>query len=317
MGFFHPRCADSRIPRERVELPCWVVRLPVDVARFGREHSCNVGAAFASQSGEGAMPAEQKLQCGQQRRFETTRWSLVLRAAGEDGRKAASQLCDAYWWPVYAFFRSKGARKAEAADITQEFFGALHRRRDLSKVDPERGSFRSWLCVCAERHLYGVRKYERAAKRNPGRVPLSLDGTPVAERPVVEPKDLLTPEHEFNRSWALALHARVMDRLRAYYAARGKLEVFQSLEAVLSGAGSKQSDSEGALRVARSRVNKEVAGQYRRYLRAEIGETVSGPEEIDDEIRELLAALSQPLGILDRGGARDVRASPFAVRRAG
>jgi RNA polymerase sigma-70 factor (ECF subfamily) len=275
------------------------------------------GQRLLLKSGEEAMPAEPKLQCGQQRRFATTRWSLVLRAAGEDGRKAASQLYDAYWWPVYAFFRSKGAREAEAEDITQGFFGALHRRRDLSKVDPARGRFRSWLCVCAERHLYGVRKYERAAKRNKGRIPFSLDAAPVAEPSLVEPKDLLTPEHDFNRSWALALHGRVMDRLRAYYAARGKLQVFQSLEAVLSDAGSKQPDSDGAMRVARCRVNKEVASQYRRYLRAEIGETVSGPEEIDDEIRELLAALSQPLGILDRGGARDVRASPFAVRRTG
>jgi len=259
-------------------------------------------------------------------RFATTRWSLVLRAGGEDGRRAASQLCETYWWPVYAYFRSRGAPEADAEDITQGFFAGLYRRRDFSKVDPERGRFRSWLCVCARHHLAGVRNRERAAKRNHGQPPLSLDAPPSAERSAPEPKDLLTPEHDFNRSWALALHARVMARLRDHYAKSGKLEIFRSVEAILSGANNELAETtvsqapelkEGALRVARCRVNKEVAGLYRRYLRAEIGETVSDPEDIDDEIRELLAALSQPLGILDRGGARDVRASARAERRAG
>jgi len=259
-------------------------------------------------------------------RFRTTRWSLVLRAGGADDRQAASQLCRAYWWPVYAFFRSEGARQDEAEDITQGFFAALDRRRDFSKVDRERGRFRSWLCVCAKSYLYGIRKRERAQKRNKGQIPLSLDGASGAERAVREPNDLLTPEHDFNRSWALALHARVLGRMRAHYAAMGKLAIFQSLEGILSGEGSAQSDSElsqaldmaeGTLRVARCRVNKEMAGLYRRFLRAEIGETVSDPEDIDDEIRELLAALGNPLGIVDRSGAGDVRAFARAERRAG
>ncbi|HKO50843.1 MAG TPA: sigma-70 family RNA polymerase sigma factor [Polyangiaceae bacterium] len=259
------------------------------------------------------MRADPKLHGGQ-RRFETTRWSLVLRAGGADGRQAASELCRAYWWPVYGFFRSLGAREHEAEDITQEFFGALDRRRDFSKVDPARGRFRSWLRMCAKNHLYNYRKHQKAVKRDEAEPPLSMQ------------QDSLTPELDFNRSWALALHARVIGRLRAHYTAIGKLEIFRSLEGILSGEGSAQSDSElsqvlgkeeGTLRVARSRVNKDVAALYRRYLRAEIGETVTDPEEIDHEIRELLAALDQPLGIVERSRAGDVRARAFSERRTG
>ena len=282
-------------------------------------------------------------------RFETTRWSLVLRAGRANDRQAASELCTRYWWPVYAFFRSQGAREHEAADITQEFFGDIDRRRDLSRVDPERGRFRSWLCACAKNHLYRYRKGQKALKRNEGQLPSSpaaaiatkatavtgkadserssLTAAPHMEGSVLEPGDLLTPEHDFNRSRALALHARVMGRLRAHYAEIGKLAIFLSLEAVLSGADSERSDwelsqalgmrDEGTLRVARCVMKKQAAPLYRRFLRAEIGETVPDQRDIDHEIRELLVALSQPLGIVERRGAGDVRACSLVERRTG
>ena len=46
--------------------------------------------------------------------------------------------------------------------------------------------------------------------------------------------------------------------------------------------------SEGAVKVAVHRLRE----RYRVLLRAEIAETVAGPEEIEDELRALLAALS-------------------------
>jgi len=290
-----------------------------------------------------------KIPSEQHRRFETTSWTLVERAGQAGGRTAQSELCARYWWPVYTFFRNQGARENEAEDITQEFFTGLAQRCDFRSVDPGLGRFRSWLRACAKNHLYRYRKAQKALKRDEAQVPLSADAAlearaarrtavnkaerssvtaaPCAERPVLEPNELLTPEHDFNRSWALALHARVMDRLRAHYVDIGKLEIFRSLEAILSGAGNEHSDSElsealgmksqGALRTARCRVNRQVADLYRRFLRAEIGQTVSDPKDIDDEIRELLAALSQPLGIVDRSGAGDVCPGPVAERRIG
>jgi DNA-directed RNA polymerase specialized sigma24 family protein len=262
-----------------------------------------------------------------QRRFDTTRSSLVLRARadGEGGADAVGQLCRQYWGPVRAFFVGQGAREDEADDVTQGFFEALHRRQDFAKVEPGRGRFRAWLCACAKHYLYNVRDHERSLKAGGGQQPLSLDAVTEPERALLEPREVRTPEHLFNRDWALALHTRVIQRLRAHYAACGQLEVFRSLEGLLSGEGAEQSDSDlsarlgkrpGALRTERCRMNKGLAALYRRYLRAEIGETVSNPEDIDDEIRELLAALSQPAGVLCRGREGAFRVVAGAERRA-
>ena len=61
-------------------------------------------------------------------RFATTHWSIVL-AAGHDSRpdsKAAlAKLCEAYWYPLYAYVRRRGYDADEAQDLTQEFFTVL------------------------------------------------------------------------------------------------------------------------------------------------------------------------------------------------
>ena len=38
-------------------------------------------------------------------RFATTRWSLVAAAKGPAARQALAELCQLYWYPVYAFVR--------------------------------------------------------------------------------------------------------------------------------------------------------------------------------------------------------------------
>ena len=54
--------------------------------------------------------------------FETTRWSLVLAAAGSDSqaaREALSSLCQTYWYPLYAYLRRRGLDPEDARDLTQ------------------------------------------------------------------------------------------------------------------------------------------------------------------------------------------------------
>ena len=55
-------------------------------------------------------------------RFPTTRWSLVRTAGTEDpaGRAALEQLCENYWYPLYAFARHKYPTE-EAQDLVQGF----------------------------------------------------------------------------------------------------------------------------------------------------------------------------------------------------
>ena len=47
-------------------------------------------------------------------RFEPTRWSVVVAAAGGDStsaRRALEQLCATYWYPLYAFVRREGTAR--------------------------------------------------------------------------------------------------------------------------------------------------------------------------------------------------------------
>eukprot|EP01035_Chromulina_nebulosa_P011360 gene11360-15195_t len=61
---------------------------------------------------------------GSPAQFQTTRWSLIVRARGEGAvaRAALEALCRAYWFPLYAFARRNGASRHDAEDLVQAFF---------------------------------------------------------------------------------------------------------------------------------------------------------------------------------------------------
>ena len=80
--------------------------------------------------------------------FPMTRWSVVLSAReGDEGRARAalSELCEAYWLPLYAFARRTGKSAEDAEDLTQAFFVRLIERDLFSKADAGRGKLRSFL----------------------------------------------------------------------------------------------------------------------------------------------------------------------------
>jgi RNA polymerase sigma-70 factor (ECF subfamily) len=234
-------------------------------------------------------------------RFQTTRWSLVLRAGGEDGRRAAAELYRAYWQPVHAFFRSHGARESEeeASDLTQGFFTELHARGDVATLHASRGKFRTWLCVCAKNYLCAVRRRERALSRKGVRESLDeLDGAAQTPPELHERRD---PDLLFNRRWALTVISRALDRLRQHYADCDKSELFESLEGRWSSEGSELTDADlaallgktqPAVSQSRLRLKADAQPRFARFVRAEIAETVSAREHIDDEIRALLRALA-------------------------
>ncbi len=106
----------------------------------------------------------------------------------------------------------------------------------------------------------------------------------------------LTPEKLFVRRWALTLLDQVLGRLREDYAGRGKAKLFDSLRVCLLGdknmlpqgrTADELGMTPGAIRVAVHRLRQ----QFRELLREEIVRTVDTPELIDDEIRDLFAAL--------------------------
>jgi RNA polymerase sigma-70 factor (ECF subfamily) len=232
-------------------------------------------------------------------RFDTTNWSLILRAASaddEEARLALALLCEAYWYPVYAYIRRQGASAADAEDLTQGYFTRFLEKGVVRDVRPERGRFRAFLLVSVRNFLNNQRDRERALKRGGGRRLVSLDAERAEERLSAEPRDPVTPETLFERSWAQTVMERVHQRLEEDAARRGTADRLARLRPFLEGPEPEGTYAaiarewgvgETAVRVRLHRLRQRFAS----ILRQEIGRTVESITEIDDEIRYLLGIL--------------------------
>lgn len=229
--------------------------------------------------------------------FATTHWSLVVSAQGEPGRAqtALAALCQAYWYPLYAFVRRQGLSAPDAEDLTQEFFARLLAKGWLEAAAQDRGRFRSFLLAALKHFLANEWHRARAAKRGGGATPVALDALSAEARYLHEPPDAATPERLYDRRWALTLLDQVLTRLREEMAQAGRLEQFEALKFSLAGekcayaeVARKLGCREGAVKVAVHRLRE----RYRALIRAAIAETVATPEEIEAELRHLFAALS-------------------------
>ncbi len=221
-----------------------------------------------------------------------------LRGFSPQSKAALAALCEIYWFPLYAYVRRSGYTSHDAQDLTQEFFAQLLEKDFLQSVDHRRGKFRSFLLAALKHFLSHQRERARAKKRGGGRVTLSLDFAVAENRYKLEPEDPSTPERLYHRRWALTLLDRVVRRLGEEHAGCGKAETFASLKEFLT-AGKESRPyrrvaeelgmTEGAIKVAVHRLRR----RYRELLTEEIAQTVADPAEIDEELRELFAAVGR------------------------
>jgi len=231
----------------------------------------------------------------------STQWSLVLAAGRENegrGAEALAQLCARYWAPVHWLIRREVGEAELAKDLTQEFFARLIDKQWLRMAQPERGRFRSFLFACVRHFLANERDRERALKRGGGQRVVSMDEPSEDGRPRFEPVELATPASEFEQRWALAVLETAMGRLQRAEVAAARGLRFEVLQPVLADDRPSCSYRELATRLAISEgaVKVEVHRLRHRFgaaLRAEIGTTVADPEEVEDELRYLLAVLTR------------------------
>src|SRR5205823_6163736 len=146
------------------------------------------------------------------------------------------QLCRLYWYPLYAYTRSRGHASHDAQDIIQGFFEQLLRRESIRERTPEQGRFRSFLLASLNYYMADLRDRSTAAKRGGGQTPIALDALEAEERYRYEPVDRLTPEKIFERRWALTLIETVLAQLEAECREADQLEQFRALRSHLFGA---------------------------------------------------------------------------------
>ena len=207
--------------------------------------------------------------------------------------------------PLYAYIRRRGQRpRPRPQHLTQDLFApGCWRGRPRPQAEPARGRFPrlptahlrpvSWP---TERDRGGDAEAGRAA--DPHRADRSRDEA--EGRYVREPAHGLTPERIFDRTWALILLGRVLERLREEYRVAGQSVSFEVLSPALTEGpravayatlAARLGTTEGAVRVAVHRLRR----RYGERLREEIAATVDDPAEVDDEIRALFVALDVTL----------------------
>ena len=232
--------------------------------------------------------------------FETTRWSLVIAAGSGDSsaaRAALATLCETYWYPLYAYVRRRGTNADDARDLTQGFLTSLLERRDFEHLRQERGRFRAFLLASLQHFLANDAARRRTQKRGGDVmfVPLAFDDA--EGRYLVEPAESTTPETLYERRWALTVIDRVLSELRREWEADGRESEFDELKSCLLGINppggyaaiaTRLGTSEGAVKTAVHRMRRKFQGA----LRKDIAETVSDPDDVDDEIRYLVRVLS-------------------------
>lgn len=230
--------------------------------------------------------------------FATTHWSMVLAAgnqASPDYTRALSALCETYWYPLYAYLRRRGYDKQQAEDYTQDFFAALLEKQGLGKADPKLGKFRSFLLASLKNFLADEWGRKQAQKRGGGIKVSSLDFDEGQTRYGREPVDDLSAEKLFERSWAQAILAQALTRLKAEFAAEGKQDLFEQLKTYLTAQDAPYRDTAAVLNMTEGAVKVAVHRLRRRYgelVRQEIAQTVATAEQIDEEMNALYAALA-------------------------
>ena len=231
--------------------------------------------------------------------FASTRWSIVAAAGRKESPEAHAALavlCQTYWYPLYAYARRRLGRAEDAQDLTQEFFARLVEKDYLQAADPGRGKFRSFLLTAFQRFLAKEHARAGAQKRGGDRRSLSLEFQDGEERYQHEPADPTTPETLYQRRWALTLLEQALARLRQEFTRTGRGQLFEALKGTLTGDGTGEpyeqiggelGMSEPAVKTAAHRLRR----RYQELLRAEVAQTVASPEEVEEELRDLFAAV--------------------------
>ena len=204
------------------------------------------------------------------------------------------RLCRTYLYPLYVFVRRKGHGHDDACDLTQAFFARFLEKRYLRSVDAGLGRFRTFLLTSLTHFHSDEWDKSQAQRRGGGQRVLSLDEQAAEGRYDLEPVDSATPESIFEQRWAQTVLGVVVERL----AAESEEKRFEVLKGFLLDDRGHVSYDEAAKQLGLSvaavtSAIHRMRGRFRALLYEEIASTVESPEEVEPEIRHMLAVLSR------------------------
>lgn len=228
--------------------------------------------------------------------FPQTTWGLVSRIhkQHQDRQRGLETLCKRYWKPIYCYVRRAWRKSNEdAKDLTQAFFLWLCDGEVLLKYDPQQSSLRFYLKGLLRNYMRNHEQALKRLKRGGGQGPAPLEDELGGLSELVADERTESPEEAFDRAWVDELIERATVKTRERCLANGhevRFRCFEEYElappgtqptyaAVAETLGIKASDVRNHLFAVRELLRSEI--------RAELRETVSDPEQLEAEWREL------------------------------
>src|SRR5436190_23625015 len=230
---------------------------------------------------------------GSQRDFAKTVGGMVQRACDPSTRvrqEGLNDLCRRYWKPVYHHLRVGWAKSNDGAkDLTQAFFLWLVEGDALSRYEPQRASFRTFLKSLLRHFVQNQDEALRRLKRGGGLSILPLEDPDAPLDALLADPGAADPEAAFHKAWRSSLIARAVEQVRQTLLADGKETKFRIFEAYdlrpqgeqpTYGSLGQQFGLQGSevqhyLADAREMVRNEI--------RRELAETASSPQELEEE----------------------------------
>ena len=209
---------------------------------------------------------------------------------------ALEKLCRNYWPPLLGFALRSGLSREAAEDAVQGFIMIVIERGSLATVEPGGALFRSWLLAGFVHHLQNTKRQENAVKRGGGVAPLSLEM--LAEYECCLPVSAgLTPAEAFDQGWARLIMTNTLEKLRKEQARAGKCSLYEVLEPVVTGqARTNYADLATATGMSENNVSVSVhrlRTRLRDILRAEVAQTVTSADSLEEELRYLMEVLQR------------------------
>jgi len=237
-----------------------------------------------------------------ERRFPTTRWSLVARAGQNDTearREALEQILVRYLPALRAHLTcGKGLAPDRADDLLQEFVARKILDKDLiAGAEQDLGKFRTFLLTALNRFMINQFRDERAKKRAP------CDGVVLGvSDPTWLAQTEASPSVAFDVAWARSIVTEAVRRMRAECQESNRMDLWGVFECRVLGPALEGSDPVDYEQLARrfgfqsptqaSNVLVTAKRMYARTLRLVVGEYARSSGEIESEIGELREILA-------------------------
>lgn len=224
--------------------------------------------------------------------FATTRWSVILQARQpETARGALETICSAYRGPVLTYLHRQGFAKADAEDLTQEFFAGLLERRWDTRAEPARGRFRSFLLTALQHFVIDTRAKADALKRGGGQRRVVAEGAV----DLIAAPESESPEQAFDRAWARTVLERCHARLEAEARLAGKQALYERLRVYIAepseSADYRRLGEELGMRPNTIAVSvHRLRARLRELVREELTETIQTEADLHAELHDLRAA---------------------------